>query len=194
MIAVAVAVIAGVVAVTCGIVADSNHADTLAFLGVMVKTTAAQIFLSGAICTWALFAALWLLSLGVRRSKQRTLELRALRAGVAFAYDDTAAASAAVQEGDAAAWPDAAGHAAPAAVPVVTRHVAPPVPPFVALPNLGEEPTLTDDAFADGTPAREAPGGLNAGAPGSPASGRSSSGSSASGRDSFGAEPYTEDL
>jgi hypothetical protein len=80
MIAVAVAVIVGVVAVTCGIVADSNHADTLTFLGVMVKTTAAQIFLSGAICTWALFASLWLLSVGVRRSKERGIELRALKA------------------------------------------------------------------------------------------------------------------
>ena len=80
MIAVAIAVIAGVVAVTCGIVADSNHADTLTFLGVMVKTTAAQIFLAGAICTWALFAALWLLSLGVRRSRERGIELRDLRA------------------------------------------------------------------------------------------------------------------
>ena len=80
MIAVAVAVIIGVVAVTCGIVADSNHADTLTFLGLMVKTTAAQIFPSGAICTWALFASLWLLSVGIRRSKERGLELRLLKA------------------------------------------------------------------------------------------------------------------
>lgn len=80
MIAVAIAVIAGVVAVTCGIVADSNHADTLTFLGVMVKTTAAQIFLAGAICTWALFASLWLLSVGVRRSKDRGIELRTRKA------------------------------------------------------------------------------------------------------------------
>jgi hypothetical protein len=80
MIAVAVAVIVGVVAVTCGIVADSNHPDSLAFLGVMVQTTAAQIFLAGAICTWALFAALWLLSAGIRRSRERGIELRALRA------------------------------------------------------------------------------------------------------------------
>lgn len=80
MIAVALAVIIGVVAVTCGIVADSNHADTLTFLGVMVKTTAAQIFLAGAICTWTLFASLWLLSVGVRRSKERGIELRALKA------------------------------------------------------------------------------------------------------------------
>lgn len=80
MIAVALAVIAGVIAVTCGIVADSNHADTLTFLGVMVKTTAAQIFLAGAICTWALFASLWLFSVGVRRSKERGIELRARKA------------------------------------------------------------------------------------------------------------------
>lgn len=80
MIAVAVAVIIGIVAVTCGIVADSNHADTLTFLGLIVKTTAAQIFLSGAICTWALFASLWLLSAGIRRSKERSLELRLLKA------------------------------------------------------------------------------------------------------------------
>jgi hypothetical protein len=80
MIAVALAVIIGVVAVTCGIVADSSHADTLTFLGLMVKTTAAQIFLAGAICTWALFASMWLLSVGIRRSKERGLELRLLKA------------------------------------------------------------------------------------------------------------------
>ena len=80
MIAVAIAVIAAVIAVTCGIVADSNHADSLTFLGLMVKTTAAQIFLAGAICTWALFASLWLLSAGIRRSKERSMELRMLKA------------------------------------------------------------------------------------------------------------------
>ena len=80
MIAVALVVIIGVVAVTCGIVADSNHADTLTFLGLLVKTTAAQIFLAGAICTWALFASMWLLSVGIRRSKERGLELRLLKA------------------------------------------------------------------------------------------------------------------
>jgi hypothetical protein len=80
MIAVALLVIVGVVAVTCGIVADSNHADTLTFLGLMVKTTAAQIFLAGAICTWALFVSMWLLSVGIRRSKERGLELQLLKA------------------------------------------------------------------------------------------------------------------
>lgn len=79
MIAVALAVMIGLVAVTCGIVADSNHADTLTFLGLMVKTTAAQIFLAGAICTWAMFASMWLLSVGIRRSKERGLELQLLR-------------------------------------------------------------------------------------------------------------------
>ena len=162
MIAVAVAVIAGVVAVTCGIVADSNHADTLTFLGVMVKTTAAQIFLTGAICTWALFAALWLLSLGVRRSKDRTVELRALRAGLKFAFDDAA---------------DADGRAA-TAPPLLAMPVLPAVPPPAALPTVpnapscfpaaptafqsmpsassvppvGDEPTLTEEAFADHLP------------------------------------------
>lgn len=98
MIAVAVAVIIGVVAVTCGIVADSNHPDSLTFLGVMVRTTAAQIFLAGAICTWALFAALWLLSAGIRRSHERGIELRALRAaasGIDFEAEENAAREAA---------------------------------------------------------------------------------------------------
>jgi hypothetical protein len=164
MIAVAVAVIAGVVAVTCGIVADSNHADNLTFLGVMVKTTAAQIFLTGAICTWALFAALWLLSLGVRRSKERTVELRALRAGLKFAFDDGA---------------DIDGRG-PDAPPLLTMPTLPAMPPMAAMPMVpmtpmapaatvatppvpaaqgvptvqpaGDEPTLTEDAFADHLP------------------------------------------
>ena len=131
MIAVALAVIAGVVAVTCGVVADSNHADTLTFLGLIVKTTAAQIFLAGAICTWALFAAVWLLSVGVRRSRQRGLELRALRAlradlrlGVDGGDSDTEFSAV-----------DVADMAAPSNVR--------------ARAMLAEnEPTLTDDAFA----------------------------------------------
>jgi hypothetical protein len=97
MIAVALAVIIGLVAVTCGIVAESNHADTLTFLGLMVKTTAAQIFLAGAICTWAMFASMWLLSVGIRRSKERGLELRLLRGvrrpGLPGAADSAMAAS-----------------------------------------------------------------------------------------------------
>ena len=145
MIAVALAVIAGVVAVTCGIVADSNHADTLTFLGLLVKTTAAQIFLAGAICTWALFAAVWLLSVGVRRSRERGLELRALRAlradlrlgddtgvddGMGIGIDDGIEASAS----DTAAA-DTANLTAPGNVRARAMLAEP-------------EPTLTDDAFA----------------------------------------------
>jgi hypothetical protein len=132
MIAVALAVIAGVVAVTCGVVADSNHADTLTFLGLLVKTTAAQIFLAGAICTWALFAAVWLLSVGVRRSRQRGLELqalRALRADLRIGMDDTDEVSAA----------DLVDPTRPGTARARAR--------------LAEnEPTLTDDAFALGDP------------------------------------------
>lgn len=113
MIAVAVAVIIGVVAVTCGIVADSNHADTLTFLGLLVKTTAAQIFLAGAICTWALFAALWLLSTGIRRSKERGLELRLLKA---VRRPSLFGATAATGPTMSAARPDLAG-LAPAPAP-----------------------------------------------------------------------------
>jgi hypothetical protein len=136
MIAVALAVIAGVVAVTCGVVADSNHADTLTFLGLMVKTTAAQIFLAGAICTWALFAAVWLLSVGVRRSRQRGLELRALRA---------LRADLRIGDGDGDGIGDgdelSATAAADLAAPSKVR----------ARAMLAEtEPTLTDDAFAFG--------------------------------------------
>ena len=164
MIAVAVAVIAGVVAVTCGIVADSNHADSLAFLGVMVKTTAAQIFLTGAICTWAVFAALWLLSVGVRRSKQRSLELRALRAGYPFGYDDADLDLAVAGPGLDRTAPHVAPPlmAAPpfTGVPPFAAAAAqlPAVPPLEGGPLLmggapqpfeGDEPTLTEEAFAD---------------------------------------------
>lgn len=106
MIAVALAVIAGVIAVTCGIVADSNHADTLTFLGVMVRTTAAQIFLAGAICTWALFASLWLFSVGVRRSKERGIELRARKALRARGLAASDAASDAMDTARSADWTD----------------------------------------------------------------------------------------
>jgi hypothetical protein len=126
MIAVALAVIAGVVAVTCGVVADSNHADTLSFLGLMVKTTAAQIFLAGAICTWALFAAVWLLSVGVRRSRQRGLELRALRAL-------RADLRLGVYDGD-----EAVGAAADMTAPSSVRTRA---------THYGNEPTLTEGLF-----------------------------------------------
>ena len=132
MIAVALAVIAGVVAVTCGIVADSNHADTLTFLGLLVKTTAAQIFLAGAICTWALFAAVWLLSVGVRRSRQRGLELRALRA---LRADLRLGDDIGIDDGSEASAADTANLTAPGNVRARAMLAEP-------------EPTLTDDAFA----------------------------------------------
>lgn len=79
MIAVAVAVIGAVILLTGGVVAGSGAPDTLSFFGVMVHTTSAQIFLTGAICTWALLAAAWLLTMGIRRSRQRGMQLAALR-------------------------------------------------------------------------------------------------------------------
>ena len=80
MVAVGVAVIVAVILVTGGVVAESNTPDTLAFFGVAVRTTSAQVFLTGAICTWALLAAAWLLSAGIRRSRERGEQLAALRA------------------------------------------------------------------------------------------------------------------
>lgn len=79
MIAVAVAVIGAVILLTGGVVAGSDVPGTLSFFGVTVHTTSAQIFLTGAICTWALLAAAWLLTMGVRRSRQRGVQLAALR-------------------------------------------------------------------------------------------------------------------
>lgn len=79
MIAVAVAVIAAVILLTGGVVAESDVPDTLTFFGVTVRTTSAQIFLTGAICTWALLAAAWLLAAGIRRSRERGAELALLR-------------------------------------------------------------------------------------------------------------------
>lgn len=79
MIAVAVAVIGAVILLTGGVVAGSGAPDTISFFGVTVHTTSAQIFLTGAICTWALLAAAWLLTMGIRRSRQRGVQLAALR-------------------------------------------------------------------------------------------------------------------
>ena len=79
MIAVAVAVIAVVILLTGGVVSGSETPDTLAFFGVTVRTTGAQIFLTGAICTWALLAATWLLTAGIRRSRERGAQLALLR-------------------------------------------------------------------------------------------------------------------
>ncbi len=82
MIAVAVAVIGAVILLTGGVVAGSDVPDTLSFFGVTVHTTSAQIFLTGAICTWALLAAAWLLTAGIRRSRERGAQLASLRGGV----------------------------------------------------------------------------------------------------------------
>jgi len=79
VVAVGVAVIVAVILVTGGVVAESNTPDTLAFFGVTVRTTSAQVFLTGAICTWALLAAAWLLSAGIRRSRERGEQLAQLR-------------------------------------------------------------------------------------------------------------------
>lgn len=79
MIAVAMAVIAVVILLTGGVVAGSDTPDTLVFFGVTVRTTGAQIFLTGAICTWALLAATWLLAAGIRRSRERGAQLALLR-------------------------------------------------------------------------------------------------------------------
>jgi hypothetical protein len=79
VVAVGIAVIVAVIVVTAGVVADSSAPGTLAFFGVSVRTTSAQIFLTGAICTWALLAAIWLLSAGIRRSRRRGAQLAALK-------------------------------------------------------------------------------------------------------------------
>lgn len=79
MIAVAVAVIGAVMLLTGGVVAGSDVPGTLSFFGVTVHTTSAQIFLTGAICTWALLAAAWLLTAGIRRSRQRGAQLALMR-------------------------------------------------------------------------------------------------------------------
>jgi hypothetical protein len=82
VIAVAVAVIGAVILLTGGVVAGSDLPGTLSFFGVTVHTTGAQIFLTGAICTWALWAAAWLLTAGIRRSRQRGAQLAASRGRV----------------------------------------------------------------------------------------------------------------
>lgn len=79
VIAVAVAVIMAVILLTGGVVAESDIPGTLQFFGVTVRTTSAQIFLTGAICTWALLAAAWLLAVGIRRSRERSAQLAVLR-------------------------------------------------------------------------------------------------------------------
>ena len=92
MIAVAVAVIGLVILLTGGVVAGSNTPDTLTFFGVTVRTTGAQIFLTGAICTWAVLAATWLLAVGIRRSRERGEQLALLHGRAADRGDGTESA------------------------------------------------------------------------------------------------------
>jgi hypothetical protein len=79
VIAVGLAVIVAVTLLTGGVVADSTGPDSLTFFNISVHATSAQVFLTGALCTWMLFAAVWLLTSGMRRSRLRTAELAEAR-------------------------------------------------------------------------------------------------------------------
>ncbi|HEV2634349.1 MAG TPA: hypothetical protein VGX23_04325 [Actinocrinis sp.] len=79
MIAVALGVIAAVLMLTAGIVTSVPTPDYLTFFGASIRTTSAQIFLIGAICTWALLVASWLLTVGIRRSRARGVQLAEAR-------------------------------------------------------------------------------------------------------------------
>lgn len=79
MVAVGLAVIAAIVLLTGGVVADSTGPDSLTFFDISVHATSAQVFLTGALCTWMLFAAVWLLTSGMRRSRLRSAELAEAR-------------------------------------------------------------------------------------------------------------------
>lgn len=79
MIAVALGVIAAVLLLTVGIVTSAATPDYLTFFGASIRTTSAQIFLVGAICTWALLVASWLLTVGIRRSRERGAQLAEAR-------------------------------------------------------------------------------------------------------------------
>lgn len=109
MVAVALAAMSAVILLTGGVVMGSDTPDTLAFYGVVVHTTSAQIFLTGAICTWVLLAAGWLLSTGLRRSRERGVQLAIIRAGPhgarAQAATELAGVSGCVEDG--ADWPGA---------------------------------------------------------------------------------------
>ena len=79
MIAIALGVIAAVLLLTVGIVTSAATPDYLTFFGASIRTTSAQIFLVGAICTWALLVASWLLTVGIRRSRERGAQLAEAR-------------------------------------------------------------------------------------------------------------------
>jgi hypothetical protein len=72
--------VGAIVLLTGGVVADSDVDQTLSFYGLTVHTSAAQIFLTGAICAWTLMISGWLLRYGVRRARGRSAELARLRA------------------------------------------------------------------------------------------------------------------
>lgn len=75
MIAVALALLGLVVMIATGVAASSTAGDHLAFLGVGVQTTTAQVFMTGAIFGWVFVIALWLLRVGIHRSGERCAQL-----------------------------------------------------------------------------------------------------------------------
>jgi hypothetical protein len=79
VIAVALGVIAAVLLLAVGVVTAAATPDSLTFFGASIRTTSAQVFLIGAICTWALLVASWLLMVGIRRSRERGADLAAAR-------------------------------------------------------------------------------------------------------------------
>lgn len=79
MIALALGLISLVILIATGVAASSTGGDHLAFLGVGVQTTTAQVFLTGAIFGWVFVLALWLLRLGMQRSGERCAQLAARR-------------------------------------------------------------------------------------------------------------------
>lgn len=83
MIAVALGLISMVVMVATGVVVSSSGTDRLAFLGVAVETTTAQVFVTGAIFAWLFLVALWLLRVGMQRSVVRSVELAGRWSGLA---------------------------------------------------------------------------------------------------------------
>jgi hypothetical protein len=99
MIALALGLISLVVMIATGVAASSTGGDHLAFLGVGVETTTAQVFLTGAIFGWVFVIALWLLRLGMHRSGERCAQLaarRSRRAGRWLGFGDA--------EADDAGW------------------------------------------------------------------------------------------
>lgn len=80
MIAIALALIGLVVMITTGVAVSSSGDDHLAFLGIGVETTTAQVFLTGAIFAWLFVIALWLLRSGLQRSNTRCAQLAVRRA------------------------------------------------------------------------------------------------------------------